>query len=419
MYKKFSTKSKKTQSQNFPPVSLLNHVKLKQSDPHDWSGFWFRYLEAENKPDFQVLSDLRIKAVKCEQSQDVLEYLYQVKNLRETHKINIAQLQENGSRGKLFNKSKLKNNEQVENDENEDPSETDEDIFEVTTAFEELISGDTKHKNAFDWKNPYSSDYLGGISKGYSLDYENICMLYNYCAKSVYELISPANPLRKSQVLVKEIGEIASCLNWIKLNTAEFQFSEEDLTHDLHAHSLEFLRLLVMAEAHVVTFEIKKENLKLSSQVRLVLGILDYFNQAETLLNQHSSTQKQSFPKHSITYLENIISVWKAYLDFLLVQYLMELDSVGSIGNCVFHVNRMKQSSSSFFMKNFARIGQKFDDLVSDNNLIYFAEEVEYKIEDNPDLGKLQMNVLCKDDWSPDSLFGKLEGEKKVPLDFN
>ena len=37
-------------------------------------------------------------------------------------------------------------------------------------------------------------------------------------------------------------------------------------------------------------------------------------------------------------------------------------------------------------MKNFVRLGQKFDDLVSDNKLIYFAEEVEYKIEENPDL---------------------------------
>lgn len=93
MHKKFSTKSKKTNTQNFPPVSLLNHVKLKQSDPHDWSGFWFRYLEAENKPDYQTLTELRSKAVSCEQPQDVLEYLCQLKTLRETHKINIAQLQ--------------------------------------------------------------------------------------------------------------------------------------------------------------------------------------------------------------------------------------------------------------------------------------------------------------------------------------
>jgi len=74
----------------------------------------------------------------------------------------------------MLNKSKLKNkenNENGENDENEDPNENDEDILEIKTAFEELISGDTKHKNAFDWKNPYSNDYVGGITKGYSLDY--------------------------------------------------------------------------------------------------------------------------------------------------------------------------------------------------------------------------------------------------------
>lgn len=322
----------------------------------------------------------------------------------------------------MLNKSKLKNkenNENGENDENEDPSENDEDILEIKTAFEELISGDTKHKNAFDWKNPYSNDYVGGITKGYSLDYENICMLYNYCVKSVSELISPVNQLRKSPVLIREFGEIASCLNWIKLNTTEFQFSEDDLTHDLHPHSLEFLKLVVMAEAHTVTFEVKKESSKISFQIRLVLGILNYFNQAETILNQHGTTQKQSFPKHSITYLSNVVNVWKAYLDFLLIQYLMELDSVAYIGNCVFHVNRLKKSSSSYFMKNFVRLGQKFDDLVSDNKLIYFAEEVEFKIEENPDLGKLQMNALCKNDWNPDALFGKLEGEKKVPLDFN
>ena len=79
-------------------------------------------------------------------------------------------------------------------------------------------------------------------------------MLYNYCVKSVSELISPVNQLRKSPVLIREFGEIASCLNWIKLNTTEFQFSEDDLTHDLHPHSLEFLKLVVMAEAHTRWF---------------------------------------------------------------------------------------------------------------------------------------------------------------------
>ena len=68
------------------------------------------------------------------------------------------------------------------------------------------------------------------------------------------ELRAWVSPIRKSPVLIREFGEIASCLNWIKLNTPEFQFSEDDLTHDLHPHSLEFLKLVVMAEAHTRWF---------------------------------------------------------------------------------------------------------------------------------------------------------------------
>ena len=61
---------------------------------------------------------------------------------------------------------------------------------------------------------------------------------------------------------------------------------------------------------------------------------------------------------------------------------------------------------------------QKFDELVNDNKMIYFAEEAEYKIANNPDLGKIQIASLCKDGFNPDELFVKLEDEKKVPLDF-